>query len=63
MFTASKLIRTFRNKTVLKPLLLIAVGGVVYFNLQWMVDYLVYNLLGLDEDLYFTVALHFFAYH
>ena len=62
MFTASKLIRTFRNKTVLKPLLLIAVGGVVYFNLQWMVDYLVYNLLGLDEDLYFTVALHFFAY-
>jgi uncharacterized membrane protein YraQ (UPF0718 family) len=62
MFSASKLNQTFRNKTVLKPLLLIAVGGVVYFNLQWMVDYLVYNLLGLDEDLYFTAALHFFAY-
>ena len=50
------------NKTILLPLLLISLGGLIYFNLQWLVDYLVYGLLGLDEDLYFTSALHFFAF-
>jgi uncharacterized membrane protein YraQ (UPF0718 family) len=50
------------NKTILLPLLLIFVGGVIYFNLQWLVDYLVYGLLGLDEDHYFTLAFHFFAF-
>jgi len=50
------------NKTILLPLLLIFVGGVIYFNLQGLVDYLVYGLLGMDEDHYFTAALHFFAF-
>jgi uncharacterized membrane protein YraQ (UPF0718 family) len=50
------------NRTIFLPLLLIPIGGLIYFNLQWIVDYLVYDLLGLDEDLYFTSALHFFAF-
>ena len=50
------------NRAILLPLLLILLGGLIYFNLQGLVDYLLYGLFGLDEDLYFTSALHFFAF-
>ena len=62
MFNANKLKSAITNKTILLPLLLIPIGGLIYFNLQLLIDYLVYDLLGLDEDLYFTSALHFFAF-
>ncbi|MDP4291188.1 MAG: permease [Bacteroidota bacterium] len=50
------------KKINLLPFLLIFAGGLIYINLRGIVDYLVYNLLGLDEDLYFTSALHFFVF-
>jgi uncharacterized membrane protein YraQ (UPF0718 family) len=50
-----------KKKSMLVILLFITTGGLLYYNLNGFADWFVYGLLGLDEDLYFTSALHFFA--
>jgi uncharacterized membrane protein YraQ (UPF0718 family) len=62
MLDANKVKADLFNKKILFPILLITIGGVMYYNLQWFVDWLIYGLLGMNEDLYFTSALHFFAF-
>ena len=62
MFNAKRLKANILNKKIFLPLLFIAVGAVIYYNLQWFVDWLIYGLLGMNEDLYFTSSLHFFAF-
>lgn len=58
---SNKIIPAILNRSILFPLLWFLIGGLIYFNLQGIVDYFIYGLLGLDEDLYFTAALHFFV--
>lgn len=62
MISANQTDKSFVNKKILLVLLLIPVGGFIYYNLQWFDDWFVYGLLGLDEDLYFASALHFFVF-
>ena len=62
MLNAKRFKANILNKDIFLPLLFIAIGGVVYYNLKWLIDWLIYGLLGMNEDLYFTSALHFFAF-
>jgi len=61
MSDSNKIIPAILNRSILFPLLWFLIGGLIYFNLQGIIDYFIYGLFGLDEDLYFTSALHFFV--
>ena len=61
MSDSNKIMPVTLNRSIVFPILWFLIGGLIYFNLQGIIDYFIYGLLGLDEDQYFTAALHFFV--
>ena len=61
MSDLNKIMSATLNRSIVIPLLWFLIGGLIYVNLQGIIDYFIYGLLGMDEDQYFTAALHFFV--
>jgi uncharacterized membrane protein YraQ (UPF0718 family) len=51
-----------KNNKVYLYLLFIPLLIAIYFNLEWMVNGLIYSLFKLDPLSHFTLAIHFFIY-
>jgi uncharacterized protein len=61
MSDSNKIMPANINRSIVFPVLWFLIGGLIYFNLQGIIDYFIYGLFGLDEDQYYTAALHFFV--
>ncbi len=51
-----------KNSKAYYYLLIIPILSVVYFNLEWIVDDIIFSIFNLDSDSHFTSAIHFFIY-
>jgi uncharacterized membrane protein YraQ (UPF0718 family) len=51
-----------KNKQILLLVLLIPVWFIIYSNLQTVVDWLIYNVFGMDKNQKLTEALRFFVF-